>query len=65
MGVVMVTCPASGRAISTGIETDAARFRSTPVFFARSHCPHCRETHEWFAGDAWVEEPADELKEAG
>jgi hypothetical protein len=65
MGAVMVKCPATGRAFSTGIEAEASRFRSTPVFFGRSHCPHCRAEHEWFAGDAWVEESAAELREAG
>jgi hypothetical protein len=65
MGVVMVRCPATGRAFSTGIETDVSSFRRTPVFFGRSDCPHCRTQHEWFAGDAWLEGQAEELKEAG
>jgi hypothetical protein len=65
MGLVMVKCPATGRVNSTGIEMDAARFRRTPVFFGRSYCPACRVEHEWFAGDAWVEEPARETNEAG
>jgi hypothetical protein len=64
MGLVMVKCPATGRVNSTGIEMDAARFRRTAVFFGRSYCPACRVAHEWFAGDAWVEEPARELNEA-
>jgi hypothetical protein len=58
MGFVMVKCPATGRVNSTGIEMDAARFRRMPVFFGRSYCPACRVEHEWFAADAWVEEPA-------
>ena len=58
MGLVMVKCPVTGRVNSTGIEMDAARFRRTPVFFGRSYCPACRVEHEWFAGDAWVEESA-------
>jgi hypothetical protein len=57
MGTVMIRCPQSGREIATGFEADAARFRATPVFFARSHCPICRTEHEWFAQDAWVCEP--------
>jgi hypothetical protein len=65
MGFVMVKCPATGRVFSTGVEIEASRFRSMPVFFGRSHCPHCLIEHEWFARDAWVKEPADELKEAG
>ena len=57
MGTVMIRCPQTGREIATGFEADAARFRATPVFFARSHCPICRTEHEWFAQDAWVCEP--------
>jgi hypothetical protein len=65
MGVVMVKCPATERAFSTGIEAEVSRFGRTPVFFGRSHCPHCDAEHEWFARDAWVEELAGEFKEAG
>jgi hypothetical protein len=57
MGTVMIRCPETGREIATGFEADPARFRATPVFFARSYCPICRTEHEWFAQDAWVCEP--------
>ena len=65
MGLVMVRCPATGRVIATGMEMEGSRFRRMPVFFGRSYCPACRVEHEWFAGHAWVEESAAELKEAG
>ena len=54
MGIVMIRCPKTRRAISTGIQADRATFHSTPVFFSRTACPLCRTTHEWFAKDAWV-----------
>ena len=54
MGVVMIRCPETQRAISTGLQADRANFRSTPVFFGRTLCPLCRVTHEWFAKNAWV-----------
>jgi len=54
MGVLMIRCSRTGRAISTGTYVDAAAFRSSPVFFGQTHCPHCHATHEWFARDAWV-----------
>ncbi len=57
MGMVMIRCPETGRAISTGIEIDRVTFRSTPVFFSQTRCPLCRVTHEWFAKDAWVCDP--------
>lgn len=57
MGMVMIRCPATRRAVSTGIEVDPATFQSMPVFFSRTFCPLCRLAHEWFAKDAWVCEP--------
>ena len=54
MGIVMIRCPKTRRAISTGMQVDRATFHSTPVFFSRTYCPLCRMTHEWFAKDAWV-----------
>ena len=61
MGTVMIRCPRTGREIATGYEADPERFRSMPVFFARSYCPLCRTEHEWFAKQAWVCEPAPPL----
>jgi hypothetical protein len=57
MGTVMIRCPQTGREIPTGYEVDPMRFRSSPVFFARSYCPICRAEHEWFAQEAWVCDP--------
>ena len=51
---LMIRCPKTGRAVPTGKYVDFAAFRSSPVFFSRTHCPLCREMHEWFARDAWV-----------
>ena len=54
MGSVMIKCPETGRAISTGMVADRESFRAMPVFFARVLCPLCRKQHEWFAQNAWV-----------
>jgi hypothetical protein len=58
MGSVVIQCPATGRAIPTGIEADRLKFSCSPVFFADTYCRHCSASHRWFARDAWVEEPA-------
>jgi hypothetical protein len=42
MGIVMISCPETERAISTGIEVDYETFHSTPVFFSHTLCPFCR-----------------------
>ena len=56
MGIVMVKCPETGRAIPTGMEADRSSFQCAPVFFSRVFCPICKTNHEWFAKDAWVRE---------
>jgi hypothetical protein len=57
MGIVMIKCPQTGRAIPTGIKTDRDSFGRSAVFFARTRCPICRAEHAWFAREAWVDEP--------
>ncbi len=54
MGILMIRCSRTGRAISTGTHVEAAAFRSSPVFFGQTYCRHCEAPHEWFARDAWV-----------
>ena len=54
MGILMIRCPKTGRAISTGRYVESAAFCSAPVFFSRTYCALCYEVHEWFAKDAWV-----------
>jgi hypothetical protein len=56
MGMVMIKCPQTGRAIPTGIETDHESFQRCAVFFAHTRCPICRTNHGWFAREAWVGE---------
>jgi len=65
VGMIMITCPSTGHAISTGMETDAASFRRSPVFFGRTHCPHCQAMHQWFAMDAWVDETCHQTLDNG
>lgn len=57
MGMVMIKCPQTGRAIPTGIETDRESFRRMPVFFGHTRCAICNANHDWFAREAWVDEP--------
>ena len=57
MGMVMIRCPQTGRAIPTGIKVDRERLRSSPVFSSRTRCAVCNADHDWFAREAWVYEP--------
>ena len=56
MGLLMVKCANTGRAISTGRRADQTAFRRSAVFFGRTYCPFCRISHEWFATEAWISE---------
>jgi hypothetical protein len=62
MGILMIRCSRTGRAISTGTHVEPAAFRASPVFFGQTFCPHCNMRHEWFARDAWVSETDDEAE---
>ncbi len=57
MGMLMIKCPNTGRAISTGIQVEQAAFGAMPVFFSRTFCPACRTEHRWFAKRAWINAP--------
>ena len=54
MGVLMIRCPRTERAISTGLRMDSEAFRAMPVFFSSTVCPACGSLHQWFARNAWV-----------
>lgn len=57
MGMIMIKCPQTDRAISTGIKADHASFQCSAVFFGRTSCTVCGGNHEWFSMQAWVDEP--------
>ena len=65
MGMVMVKCPQTGRAIPTGITIDRESFQRSPVFFRRTRCPICNTEHAWFAQEAWVHEPRARTSRTG
>ena len=55
MGMVMIKCPQTGRAIPTGITIDRESFERSPVFFRRTRCLICNTEHAWFAREAWID----------
>jgi hypothetical protein len=54
VGVVMITCPNTDRAVNTGIEIDPHTFASLPDVLWRSKCPHCGMEHVWWTVEAWL-----------
>ena len=54
MGCVMITCPVTGQAVSTGIETELASLQQADPFRSSVWCPACRGEHSWSRSDAWI-----------
>ena len=52
MAMVMIRCPATGRQVFTGIETNAASVNLIPPVNTRLNCPSCGDTHVWSILDA-------------
>lgn len=58
MGEIMIKCPKTGDAISTGIHCDRANFLQVPLFVSYANCQICGDQHSWTKADAWL---SDEL----
>ena len=52
MGVLLITCPVTGKEFSTGIETDKQSLDLIPETVVQSRCPHCGTEHPWSKIDA-------------
>ena len=55
MGVIMIQCPHTGLAVSTGIETDDETFGALPDSLGLAICPKCGLKHTWWKREAWLE----------
>ena len=56
MGVIVTTCPNTGREISTGVEADDAAFARLTETIVRISCPHCGQQHNWSRHNAYLRE---------
>jgi hypothetical protein len=54
LGILVITCPNTGREIETGLEVDSRTYQSIPMLFSRTYCSTWRTNHVWFAKDAKV-----------
>ena len=52
MGIIMTKCPATGRDVSTGIET--MDIEELPAVTAKMVCPACGCVHDWITTNAWL-----------
>ena len=62
MGVVMIKCPATRRAVSTGIEMCAVE--ELPLVLATMSCAACGRVHQWTKNDAWLADGGEEYRPA-
>ena len=54
MSLILIKCPTTGRAVSTGIEIDGETFKILPDVGVETKCPACAGTHIWRKSDAWL-----------
>jgi hypothetical protein len=62
MGMIMVNCPSTGRAVSTGIEMSS--IEQLPTVTAITVCSVCGRVHEWTKDDAWLAEGGKQYRKA-
>jgi len=60
VAIIMIRCPATGRAVSTGIEVVSTD--QVPVVTARLSCPACGRVHEWTKQAAWLDSGGDQYR---
>jgi hypothetical protein len=60
MGMIMIHCPATGRDVSTGIETSGVD--ELPSVKATMLCPVCGRVHDWTKDDAWLVDSGEQYR---
>jgi CO dehydrogenase/acetyl-CoA synthase delta subunit len=54
MSTIMIRCPHTEAAVSTGIDMDWTAFNRLRDVRSEIICPSCGGTHVWTARDAWL-----------
>ena len=60
MGIIMINCPATGRGVSTGIETIG--IEDLPAVTAKMVCSACGRVHDWTKADAWLDDTGEQYR---
>jgi hypothetical protein len=58
--MIMIDCPDTGLAVSTGIETFS--IEPLPTVTASTQCPVCGRVHKWTKNDAWLAEGGERYR---
>jgi hypothetical protein len=57
MAPIVISCPTTGREVSTGLAINRADFEIlSPHIGGRAPCYHCDQDHFWTKNDAWIAE---------
>jgi hypothetical protein len=59
MGQLMITCPVTGKPLSTGFAMDRKTFEDPSNEFEDNTigpCPHCGQSHTWSKKDAFYQD---------
>ena len=54
MAILMIKCPVTGHAVSTGIDVEVDTFVQLPNVSSEINCPVCGSQHIWQKSDAWL-----------
>jgi hypothetical protein len=60
MGIIMINCPATGRGVSTGIET--VGIDDLPAVTAEMVCSACGRVHHWTKAEAWLDDTGEQYR---
>ena len=52
MGAISITCPTTGKPVSTGMTMDTESFYRSVHTGNSVKCPHSGRTHNWYKADA-------------
>ena len=57
MPAILITCPATGKPVDTGIYLDTLSFENPATIMEQNIvvCPHCGQQHTWDKKDAYPE----------
>jgi hypothetical protein len=56
MGVLMITCPVTGKQFSTGLQIEEKDVAALPDYETATLCPYCKQFHRWRPADAsWLD----------
>ena len=57
MGAIWITCPKTGKPVSTGMSMERASFYRSVLTGNSVRCPHCGVTHIWAKAEVVIDDP--------